>query len=121
MITFRGELLDDSGGPASIGDDLQELVSKDRRRVAVLMGRLLRGPKSLWPRDSGKSGNAFYIQVRAGGVMHILNRRKDPRTGTVYAPMVDAGYPNPRTRHAIRRTLEVGWEAMFGEINRADP
>ena len=121
MLTFQGELTGEDGNPVSLRDDIPELVSKDRRRLAVELGRLLRGPKSLWPRDTGRSGNAFYVQVRAGGRLVILNRRKNPRTGEVYAPFVEAGYPAPRTRNSIRRTIAAGWEGIFERINSADP
>ena len=121
MLSFQGELVRSDGTRLSVADDIAEVHSRDRRKLAVEIGRLLRGARSFWPKgETGRSGRAWYVQLRAGGVMAILNRAKN-RSGKPYAPIVNAGYPNRRTRNAVGRTIEAGWEAMFERINSADP
>ena len=82
-----------SGGAYNTPDiyaDLQQLMSKDRRRFVVALGRLLKGPRSLW-RDgegvgAGRSRRAFFVQQQAGGTVVILNRAKNLRTGVAIRP-----------------------------------
>ena len=121
MLSFQGELERSDGTRLSVADDIADVASSDRRQLAVEVGRLLRGPRSLWPEgETRRSGRAWYVQLRAGGILAILNRAKN-RSGNPYAPMVNAGYPNRRTRNAVGRTIEAGWEAMHERINNADP
>ena len=113
--------LDGTDNTPDIRGDMADLVSSDKRRITVLLGQLLRGPRSLWPVDTGRSKRAFFVQQRAGGAITVLNRAKNRSGGRAYAPMVEAGYPNPRTRNAIRRTIVRSWDAIIEGVNNADP